>query len=111
LKVPCQPWGGHVKSIDSINFLLCKEALVPISKTEKRHIPEKLLYDSRLVRTRDGKYYFCVPRILEHRANEGDNQARGIRGIIALDPGVRTFMTGYDPSGKVLKWGHHDMSR
>ena len=32
-------------------------------------------------------------------------------GIISLDPGVRTFMTGYDPMGKVFKWGHNDMIR
>jgi putative transposase len=31
--------------------------------------------------------------------------------VIALDPGVRTFMTGYDPSGKVLEFGARDMGR
>jgi len=28
-----------------------------------------------------------------------------------LDPGVRTFQTGYDPSGAVFGWGKGDMSR
>jgi len=25
--------------------------------------------------------------------------------VISLDPGVRTFMTGYDPSGMAVEWG------
>ena len=32
-------------------------------------------------------------------------------GIISLDPGVRTFMTGYNPSGEVIEWGKGDISR
>ena len=31
--------------------------------------------------------------------------------MIALDPGVRTFITGYDPSGRVIEWGKNDISR
>ena len=31
--------------------------------------------------------------------------------MIALDPGVRTFMTGYDPSGQAIEWGKNDISR
>lgn len=33
------------------------------------------------------------------------------KGVISLDPGVRTFMTGYDPQGKTYEWGKGDMSR
>ena len=45
-----------------------------------------------------------------------ENQVKGeiassVQGIIALDPGVRTFMTGYDPSGMVWEWGKQDIGR
>src|SRR5690606_14497365 len=30
---------------------------------------------------------------------------------IALDPGVRTFMTGYSPEGTITEWGSGDMQR
>ncbi|RHZ77236.1 hypothetical protein Glove_184g67 [Diversispora epigaea] len=42
-------------------------------------LPEKLGYDSRLVMNRLGEFYL-------------------------KDPGVRTFMTGYDPSGVAIEW-------
>ena len=32
-------------------------------------------------------------------------------GIISLDPGVRTFMTGYNPSGEAIEWGKGDINR
>jgi len=31
--------------------------------------------------------------------------------VVALDPGVRTFMTGYFSNGMVIEWGAGDMSR
>ncbi|CAG8563287.1 1268_t:CDS:2, partial [Ambispora gerdemannii] len=57
--------------------------------------PKQLEYDSRLVLNRPGEFYLCMPKPLEIWA---ENQ-----GVIALDPGVRTFMTGYDPSGIAIK--------
>ena len=63
-------------------------------------LPATLNNDTRLVRTRRGAYYLCVgsrpvhpaPPLPPHR-------------VIALDPGVRTFMTGFDPEGLVLEVG------
>ena len=31
--------------------------------------------------------------------------------MISLDPSVRTFMTGYDPSGVAVEWGKNDIGR
>lgn len=35
----------------------------------------------------------------------------GRRPIVALDPGVRNFFTGYDPCGRVIEWGIQDHRR
>ena len=56
-------------------------------------LPEELGYDSRLVlERRTNAYYLCIPMPLAVRS---ENQAPAKRRAIALDPGVRTFMTGY----------------
>jgi len=78
-------------------------------------LPDKLAYDSRLQRTKLGEYYLCIPMPLEIRhenqvpATTNDNH--GMAGVISLDPGVRTFQTGYDPSGLVIECGKYDIGR
>ena len=71
-------------------------------KTLKGHekLPKVLKYDSRLIRTRLGHYYLCLPCELEKRS---ENQApkSDLHATISLDPGVRTFMTGYDADGEI----------
>ena len=73
-------------------------------------LPEKLLYDSRLIRTRLGHYYMCIPQPLSVRS---ENQAPscGHGAVVALDPGVRAFMTAYDTGGRATSWGNHDTNR
>ena len=73
-------------------------------------LPSILEHHSRLVRTRLGHYYLCVPKPLDIR---GESQAppEQKHATIALDPGVRTFMTGYDADGAVYEWGEADMGR
>lgn len=69
-------------------------------------LPDAINYDSRLVRNKCGQYFLCLPAPLDdHLAHVP------LHGVIALDPGVRTFMTGYDPSGRVLEIGAKDLSR
>lgn len=88
-----------------------------------QRLPEKLESDSRLVRTRLGHYYLCMPVAIEIQAagmetgcddERGDNQVppdvvnsrrRRRHAVISLDPGVRTFMTGYDADGRTAEWG------
>jgi len=70
-------------------------------------LPEELNYDSRLVlERRTNAYYLCIPMPLDVRS---ENQAPTIKRIIALDPGVRTFMTSYDPSGESIDFANQDI--
>lgn len=73
-------------------------------------LPEKLDFDSRLIRTRLGHYYLCIPTLQEIQS---DSQApfEAKHCTISLDPGVRTFMTGYDADGILCEWGAGDMRR
>ncbi len=71
-------------------------------------LPDALPYDSRLQRTRLGKWYICIPQPLAPRS---ENQAPPTASVIALDPGVRTFATGYSPTHGVVEWGQGDISR
>ena len=64
---------------------------------------KELLYDARLVyERRVGNFFLCIPEPL---VRQGENQAPNPRHIVALDPGVRTFMTAYalPPSYRFLK--------
>jgi putative transposase len=94
-------WG---KSRGEFAFLSAMRATEPL--------PAKLGYDSRLVMNRLGEFYLCVPMPLDVRAeSQGPMSGEGGVGVIALDPGVRTFMTGYDPSGLAIEWGKNDIAR
>ncbi|KAK9364820.1 hypothetical protein V1509DRAFT_613134 [Lipomyces kononenkoae] len=67
-------------------------------------LPDDLKYDSRLVYQRTtGHYYLCVPMTLQ--VLEGPSSGR----LISLDPGVRTFLTGYTPDGEVVELGKNDI--
>ena len=73
-------------------------------------------YDCRLTINRLGEFYLCIPKPLEIKTdNQGPKfsvveEKKGV-GIISLDPGVRTFMTGYNPSGEAIEWGKGDINR
>jgi putative transposase len=70
-------------------------------------LPEDLIYDSRLVlERRTNAFYLCIPMPLVVRS---ENQAPATKRIIALDPGVRTFMTSYDPSGESIDFAAKDI--
>lgn len=51
---------------------------------------EPTAYDSRIVKTCDHHHYLCVPKPLEI-------QHICWGSVISIDPGNRTFATGYDP--------------
>lgn len=82
----------------------------PIKSAEP--LPDKLNYDSRLQKTRLGEFYLCIPMPLEVRSENQAPEWKDIEdGILALDPGVRTFCTGYSPSGYAFEWGKNDIGR
>jgi putative transposase len=89
-------WGRHT---GEYAFLKKMRAAEPL--------PEDLCYDSRLVlERRTNAFYLCIPMPLEVRS---ENQAPATKRIIALDPGVRTFMTSYDPSGESIEFAKGDI--
>ena len=61
-------------------------------------------HDSKLVRTRLGEYYICIPTPFQ----PPPEQPRILPRVVSLDPGVRSFMTLYDPAGFVCKWGTNE---
>jgi putative transposase len=70
-------------------------------------IPEHLPTDSRLIKE-NGEFNL---KLAVTNRTEVDNQDRRERSIVALDPGIRTFMAGYDPSGYAFEWGRMDSKR
>lgn len=76
----------------------------PLKTTEP--IPEKLDYDCRLQRTSSGNFFLCIPRPLEIRS---ENQAPKNK-LIALDPGVRTFQTGFTDDSEIMEFGKRDIN-
>lgn len=75
-------------------------------------LPESLAYDSRMTVDRLGRWFLCLPLPLSLKSeNQAPEDTKWTDGVIALDPGVRTFATGYDPSGVMCEWGKQDIGR
>lgn len=74
----------------------------------KEELPAEFKHDLRLQRNALGEFYLLVqvpsPPKPEPRKDPS-------KRIIALDPGTRTFMTGYEPSGRAIEVGGADMGR
>lgn len=75
----------------------------PELKASQR-LPKNLKHDTRLQYTR-GEYFLCVLTAKPER--EEVNPVPHAK-VIALDPGVRTFLTGYDYEGKMIEFGPND---
>jgi len=61
----------------------------------------KLLFEKYIDR-----WYLLIPRYVFHSPK---NQRKF--KTVAMDPGVRTFLTAYDPNNKVYKFGNYDMRK
>jgi hypothetical protein len=64
---------------------------------------------ARFVRDRLGRYFLVLPRQIARRSETQATSSR--EGVVALDPGVRTFQTTYDADGLATEWGKDDRSR
>jgi transposase len=78
-------------------------------------LPAIIQRDFKVIRTRLGQYYLSIPVDLDMR---GENQApvpRWASGqggdVVAIDPGVRTPFTCFDPQGYVYEIGNKDFGR
>ena len=76
-------------------------------------LPEGIKYDTRLQLTRSGEFYLCLLMPLAIRSENQRPSCNNtvVDGIISLDPGIHTFMTGYMPNGMVVEWGKNDITR
>ena len=91
----------------------------------RKHLPAELECDSRLVYERlTDRWWLCLPEpyrppALPNAATERQGEEDVALGFaradkepwIAIDPGVRTFITGYDRDGQVVEWGVNDHKR
>jgi len=78
----------------------------PIRSFEK--LPEQLACDSRLIKNNLGEFYLCIPE--KTRILKVDNQNLDKR-IIALDPGIRTFISGFSLDRSIVNYGDGDSRR
>lgn len=105
----------------------------PIRSREK--LPDALDYDCRLQRTRLGEFYLCLllPLNVRRSNEESNSENQAVHHphqspcscghthdrndlhhprVIAIDPGVRTFLTGYSPTDEcIIEWGANDIQR
>lgn len=68
-------------------------------KRVRDKLPDKVNHDATIYR-KDGSYYLILMDEIETHPTKPPENC-----VIALDPGVRTFQTCYDPDGRIYKFG------
>jgi putative transposase len=81
---------------------------IPLRSSEP--LPAALAYDCRLQHVR-GEYYLCIPQPLEMRSENQAPDFSAEGSVISLDPGVRTFLSGYNPDGSLTSFGDKDIGK
>lgn len=86
--------------------------LKAIYNKQDTKLPDRVNYDCKLTKTWLGEYYFIIPEplICQSESQAPVHQHQG-DGVIAIDPGVRTFATGFEASGTYYEWGKKDIGR
>ena len=80
-----------------------KSNTCPIVRTCEQISPEMLEHDC-LLHFDGSEYYLCAPCIKSSKSVASTDS-------ISLDPGVRTFLTGYSPDGTICKLGDNVSNR
>jgi putative transposase len=70
----------------------------------EKSLPDKLDHTSRIILTKKGEYYICMPRTKNIKKSPRTEGFEGSK-TVSIDPGIRTFLTCYDPEGLVMKIG------
>jgi putative transposase len=94
------------------------------SKTKcEKPLPSVINHTCQIIKNQLNEYYICIPIQLDNenlredkKSSTNENQVSEIfqefndKKIISIDPGVRTFATGYDPNGVIIKSGDYDIA-
>lgn len=78
-----------------------KDCFIRIRKRQKKKMPSVFDQDCKIMRY--GKNYYIVYTFNKKIEPVVENK----RHIVSLDPGIRTFQTGYSPSGVAFKFGEN----
>jgi transposase len=78
---------------------LGEDKYIRVRSRQLKSLPEKFESDCKILKY--GKDYYLVYSIEKKKEESKDDKS----SIISLDPGVRTFQTGYSPSGVAVKFG------
>jgi len=63
-------------------------------------------HDSHIIKDEHGEYWMCISTELEPKSDtQAPKLLSSLDGIVACDPGVRSFQTTYNPSGQCTEWG------
>ena len=94
---------AHTVTKNRLIKIFPKSNTCPIVRTREQISSEMLEHDC-LLHYDGSEYYLCAPSIKSSKTISCTDS-------ISLDPGVRTFLTGYSPDGTICKLGDNASSR
>jgi putative transposase len=82
-------------------------SLLSKNNIKKSHkLPDEVNHTIKIIRTPSKRYEMIEPYeiIIENQDDKKQN-------MVFIDPGSKIFLNCYDPEGKIIMFGHNDMSR
>jgi transposase len=73
----------------------------------KYHHPLEIEFDTRIVKDSIGRFYIIMLKPLEPVRQKAEDT---YKKIIALDPGISIFLTGFDADVNTFKFGKHSIN-